>query len=192
MEDGASSLLILSHNRTPASQLAIKQRSLSPITGIRQITLYRMYALLSSLCLPYLIFWENNPTSYHPHWGYNLIDKIWGQGSCHSSVHVWTTVLPRKVHTHDWGCMGLILLHSPLCLWSIWARKGGCWLKGKQGCMEKGKSITLECFWCRTWIFWHLIPFHCYYLFKTTTTSEKIRFEIASGVYLWNERHSFK
>ncbi len=63
-------------------------------------------------------------------------DKIWGLGSCHSSVDVWMTVLPRKVHTHDWGCMGLILLHSPQCLWSVCGGKGGYWLKGKHCCRE--------------------------------------------------------
>lgn len=72
-------------------------------------------------------------------------DRIWGLRSCHSAVDVSTTVLPRKVHTHDWGWMGLILLHSPLCLWSVCAGKAGCWFKGKQA-FEKEETAKLMFF----------------------------------------------
>lgn len=134
-------LIRLSHNRAPVSQSTGHQATQPiPINGVRPTN-----NLVQDVHLPYpslflisssgtVILATISPSTRPVTW---RTDKIWGPGSCHSSVDVWTTVLPRKVHTHDWGCMGLILLHSPLCLWSVCARKkGGCWLKRKQGHRE--------------------------------------------------------
>lgn len=89
-------------------------------------------------------------------------DKIWGLRSCHSSVNVWITVLPRKVHMHDWGCMGLILLHSPLCLWGICVGKEGLMIERKTGLQGRGMGLSIT-FWVVSsfamWIFWLVIPF---------------------------------
>lgn len=122
-------LIPLSHNRAPVSQSTGHQATQPvPITGIRPIN-----NLIQDLCLscPSLFLISSSgkvilATISFP-WSITWRpDKIWGLGSCHSSVDVWMTALPRKVHMHDWGCMGLILLHSPLCLQSICVGKWGC------------------------------------------------------------------
>lgn len=147
-------LICVSHNRALVSQSTGHQETQpNPITGVWPINnliqdvhlSYPSLFLISSSgkVIPATIS-PTRPVTWRT-------DKIWGLGSCHSSVDVWTTALPRKVHTHDWGCMGLILLHSPLCFWS---EKGGCWLKGKQG-RGKGAQFLAVSSWCM-WIFWHL------------------------------------
>lgn len=145
-------LIRLSHNRAPVSQSTGHRAAQPiPITGIRPINNLIQDVRLSYPSL-FLISLSGKviPAAITPTrpitW---RTDKIWGLGSCHSSVDVWMTVLPRKVHTHDWGCMGLILLHSPLCLWSVWGRKRGLLIEGKtwlQG-RRMGEGIAPECFW---------------------------------------------
>lgn len=178
-------LIRLSNNRAPVSQsTGHRATQPSPITGIRPINNH-----IQDIHLSYPFFFLISPsgkvilTTIIPTrpitW---RTDKIWGLESCHSSVDVWMTMLPRKVHMHDWGCMGLILLHSPLCLWSICAGKRGLLIEGKTG-KRSGQRNCPQMFlvvssW-RMWIFWHVILFHCYCIPNTTTCSERIRFETA-------------
>lgn len=190
-------LIPLFQNTTPVSQSTGHQATQPvPITGIRPINNLIQVVYLS---FPSLFFisssWKVILATVSSPWSITWqTDKIWGPGSCHSSVDVWTTALPLKVHTHDWGCMGLILLHSPHCLWSICVEKGGRWLKGKQVCRDKKKGrryypwMFLPVSSCRIWIFWLI---HCCYFPQTTTSSDRVKI----GKYpprmfpLWNKRH---
>lgn len=143
-------LIPLSHNTAPVSQSASHQATQPvSISRIRPINNLIQNVQLSFPPLFSLSLHLGNlqativPTRPITWWA----DKIWGLGSCHSSVDVWATVLPLKVHMHEWRCMGLILLHSPLCFWDVCGGKGGCWLKGKQGFRDKerGEVKALEC-----------------------------------------------
>lgn len=139
-------LIRLSHNRAPVSHSTGRQATQSiPITGIWPINNLTQGARRSYLPL-FLIsssgkvilatITPTRPITWQT-------DKIWGLGSCHSSVNVWITVLPRKVHTLDWGCMGLILLHSPLCLWGVCVGKEVLMIEGKTGLQGRGMGVGI-------------------------------------------------
>lgn len=119
-------------------------------------------------------------------------DKIWGQGRCHSSVDVRTTALPRKVHTHDWGCMGLIFIAFTSPSLKRMSGKRRLLIEGKTELQQRGEDegVSLGCLLvvssCCVWIFWHLALFHCYYHPKTTMSSLRTRLATAPDVSFWN------